>query len=218
MRFDILTIFPKMFDSYTQESILRRAQEKKLIAIKAHDIRAFSKDKHRKVDDRPFGGGAGMVMMYQPIADGVRQVKQKGKKKTRTILFSTRGKRFSNKEAKRLSKYNQLILICGRYEGVDERVADYVADEEISIGEYVLTGGELPAMVVIDAVSRQVKGVLGKQASLEEVQGSYPTYTRPEVLSVSKQKGKKGKSASVPSVLLSGNHQKIAQWRQEQQR
>lgn len=209
MKFDILTIFPQMFDSYMNESILKRAQENKLIAIKAHDLRKFTTDKHRKVDDRPFGGGAGMVMMVQPIDAAVKKIK-KGKK-TRVILFSTRGKQFTNVEAKRLAKYNQLIFICGRYEGVDERVADYIADEEISIGDYVLTGGELPAMVVIDSVSRQIPGVLGKFASLEEQQGSYPTYTRP-VEYLLKAKGKT-KKAKVPPVLLSGNHAKIEEWR-----
>lgn len=215
MKFDILTIFPQMFDSYLNESILKRAQENKLIAIKAHDLRKFTTDKHRKVDDRPFGGGAGMVMMIQPIADAVRKLtanSSKLKAKTRVILFSTRGKQFTNVEAKRLSKYDQLIFICGRYEGVDERVADFVADEEISIGDYVLTGGELPAMVVIDSVSRQIPGVLGKAASLEEAQGSYPTYTRPEVFKL-KAKSSKLKAAKVPPVLLSGNHAKIEEWR-----
>ncbi len=209
MKFDVLTIFPQMFDSYMNESILRRAQEKKLISIKAYDLRKFTKDKHKKVDDRPFGGGAGMVMMVQPIDAAVKKIK-KGKK-ARVILFSTRGKQFTNVEAKRLAKYDQLIFICGRYEGVDERVADFVADEEISIGDYVLTGGELPAMVVIDSVSRQIPGVLGKAASLEEAQGSYPTYTRP-VEYLLKVKGKT-KKAKVPEVLIGGNHAKIEEWR-----
>ena len=204
MRFDILTIFPKMFDSYVGESILKRAQEKKLIGIAAHDIRAFSKDKHHKVDDRPYGGGAGMVMMYQPIADAVKKLK---KGKSRVILLSTRGKVFTNKEAQRLAKYDQLIFICGRYEGVDERVAQQVADEEISLGDYVITGGELGAMIVIDAVSRQIPGVLGKNESLEEVQGSYPVYTKPEVVKVGSKK------LSVPKVLLSGHHKHINEWR-----
>ncbi len=210
MRFDVLTIFPKLFsskDAYINESILKRAQKKGLIKIAAYNIRAFSKDKHRKVDDRPFGGGAGMVMTFQPIADAIKKIKKN--KKARVILFSTRGKKFTNKDAKRLSKYNQLILICGRYEGVDERVAQYIADEEISIGDYVLTGGELPAMVLMDAVSRQIPGVLGKQESLEEVQGSYSVYTRPEMLIW------KGKKYRTPKVLLSGNHREIEKWRRK---
>ena len=205
MRFDVLTIFPKMFDSYVGESILKRAREKKLIQIQAHDIRAFSKDKHRKVDDRPYGGGAGMVMMYQPIADAVKKVQ---KKKSRVILFSTRGKVFDAAAARRLAKYNQLIFICGRYEGVDERVAQQIADEEISLGDYVITGGELGAMIVIDSVSRQIPGVLGKNESLEEVQGSYPVYTKPEVVKVGSKK------LAVPKVLLSGHHKNIDVWRE----
>lgn len=207
MRFDILTIFPKILDSYFSESILKRAQEKKLIKIAAHDIRAFSKDKHRKVDDRPYGGGAGMVMAFQPIADAVKKV-TKGTK-SRVVLFSTRGRVFTNAEAKRLAKYQQLIFICGRYEGVDERVAQYIADEEISLGDYVITGGELGAAIVIDAVSRQIPGVLGKSESLEENQGSYPVYTKPEVVVLGKKKLK------VPKVLTEGNHKLIAEWRSE---
>ncbi len=215
IRFDMLTIFPKMLDSYTSESILKRAQEKKLIVIKAHDIRAFSKDRHRKVDDRPYGGGAGMVMTFQPIADAVANIKSKNKKlKTRVILFSTRGRVFTNTEAKRLAKYDQLVFICGRYEGVDERVAEYVADEEISLGDYVLTGGELGAAIVIDAVSRQIPGVLGKAESLEEAQGSYPTYTKPEIIR-HKLQASRYKLIKVPKVLTEGNHRLIEEWRQQ---
>ncbi len=209
MRFDILTIFPKILDSYFSESILKRAQEKKLIKIEAHDIRAFSKDKHRKVDDRPYGGGAGMVMSFQPIADAVKKV---AKKKSRVILFSTRGTVFTNKEAKRLAKYEQLIFICGRYEGVDERVAQYIADEEVSLGDYVITGGELGAAIVIDAVSRQIPGVLGSAESLEEHQGSYPVYTKPESIEY-RAAGRKRKAIKVPAVLTQGNHKLIAEWR-----
>ncbi len=205
IRFDILTIFPKMLDSYVSESILKRAQEKKLITIAAHDIRAFSKDRHRKVDDRPYGGGAGMVMSFPPIAAAVKKVAEE---KSRVILFSTRGKVFDAAAARRLAKYDQLIFICGRYEGVDERVAQYVADEEISLGEYVITGGELGAMIVIDAVSRQIPGVLGKSESLEENQGSYPVYTKPEILKFGK------KTLKVPKVLTQGNHKLIEEWRQ----
>jgi len=216
MKFDVITIFPQMIGAYTSESILKRAQEKKLISIVAHDLRSFSKDPHRKVDDRPFGGGAGMVMMFQPIASAVASIKlrvtSKKKPKTRVILFSTRGKKFDDKAALRLARYDQLIFICGRYEGVDERVADVIADEEISIGDYVLTGGELPALAVIDAVSRKIPGVLGKHESLEEVQGSYKTYTRPEVIRY-KLKAKGFKLLKVPKVLTSGHHERIALWR-----
>ena len=250
MRFDILTIFPSMFDSYTNESILKRAQKKKLIKIQAHNIRDYAVcEEHRKarpprkpefcgrcgrVDDRPFGGGAGMVMAFPPIASAVAAIKSKVKSrksiKTRTILFSTRGKKFDAKTARRLARYDQLILICGRYEGVDERVAQVIADEEISIGDFVLTGGELPAMIVIDAVSRQISGVLGKVASLEEKQGSYPTYTRPEAIYYAPHATRATKNVKrgangvkhktrllrVPRVLLSGNHKMIQNWRQKQ--
>lgn len=206
MRFDLLTIFPKIFDSYINESIIRRAQENGFIKIHAHNIRDYTTDKHNKVDDKVYGGGPGMVMKVEPIYRAVEKIK-KGKK-SRVILFSTRGKKFDNTIAKRLSKYDQLILICGRYEGVDERVAKYVADEEISIGDYVLSGGELPALVLLDAVSRQIPGVLGKMASLEEIKGSYEVYTRPEIF-----EPKKGKKWKVPKVLTTGHHKKIDQER-----
>jgi len=196
---------------------LKRAADSRLIKVQTHDLRDFSSDKkHRKVDDRPFGGGPGMVMQIEPIYKAVEFINKKvasrqgSKNKSRIILFSTRGKKFSNLDAKRLAKYDQLVLICGRYEGVDERVAQYVADEEISIGDFVLSGGELPAAVVVDAVSRQIPGVLGKYESLEEVKGSYPVYTRPEIF-VPKKGAKK---MSVPKVLLSGSHKKIEEWRQ----
>ena len=214
MKFSIISVFPRMFDSYLSESILKRAQEKKIIKVEAIDLRSFTKDKHRKVDDRPYGGGAGMVMKLDPIYRAVKSVKPKSKEqmvkgKARVILFSTRGKKLDQNMAKRLSRYKHLILICGRYEGVDERVADYVADEEISIGDYILSGGELPAMVLIDSVSRQIKGVLGKHESLEEIKGSYPVYTRPPVFTANAKKMK------VPDVLLSGDHKKIEEWRKK---
>ncbi len=219
IRFDILTIFPKILDSYFSESILKRAQEKKLIQIQAYDIRVFSKDKHRKVDDRPYGGGAGMVMSFGPIAAAVAAAKKgKGQRakgtKSRVILFSTRGKVFDAAAARRLAKYDQLIFICGRYEGVDERVAQYVADEEISLGDYVITGGELGAAIVVDAVSRQIPGVLGKSESLEENQGSYPVFTKPETIRY-KLQTTNYKLLKVPPVLLGGNHKLIDAWRKE---
>jgi tRNA (guanine37-N1)-methyltransferase len=235
MRFDIITIFPHIFDSYFSESILKRAQTNKLITITAHDLRKFTTDKHHKTDDAPYGGGAGMVIKIEPVCRIVQFLKSKckkqnGKCRNRVILFSTRGKKFDAKTAKRLSTYNQLILICGRYEGVDERVAQYVADEEISIGDYVLSGGEIPAMVLVDAVSRQIPGVLGKYESLEEIKGSYPVYTKPEIFQPttdnSQFKTRKKKNSHklsvasrkldvwrVPKVLLGGNHQKIEDWR-----
>lgn len=214
-RFDIITIFPKILDSYFQESLLKKAQEKGLIKIQAHDLRNFTDDKHRKVDDTPYGGGPGMVLKVEPIMRAVQFLKSKSQipnPKKRVILFSLRGKKFDQKEAHRLAKYDQLIFICGRYEGVDERVAQYVADEEISLGDFVLSGGELPAATIIEAVSRLVPGVLGKRESLEELKGSYPVYTKPEELKISASGGK-GKIQRVPKVLLSGNHKEIEKWR-----
>jgi tRNA (guanine37-N1)-methyltransferase len=210
MRFHILTIFPEIFDSYLGESLFKRARKNKLITIEAYDLRDYTDDRHRKVDDRPFGGGPGMVLKVQPIWAAVNKL-QKGvlkKKKSRTILFSARGKKLDAAAARHLSKYDDLVLICGRYEGVDERVAQHVADEEISIGDYVLSGGELPALVLMEAVSRYIPGFLGKEESLEEINGSFPTYTRPENFVP-----KKGKQWSVPEVLVSGDHKKIDEWR-----
>jgi tRNA (guanine37-N1)-methyltransferase len=210
MRFHILTVFPGMFDSYLNESLFKRAQKQKIVFVRAYDLRAFTKDKHKKVDDRPFGGGPGMVLKVQPVWDAVKKLKSKSLKRrtTRVILFSTRGKRLDAKTARRLVHYDDLVLICGRYEGVDERVAAHIADEEISIGEYVLSGGEIPALALMEAVSRHIPGFLGKEESLEEINGSFPTYTRPDVFIPMK-----GKKWGVPGVLLSGDHKKIAAWR-----
>lgn len=210
-RFHVLTIFPEMLDSYLRESLFRRACERKIIAINAVDFRKFSKDRNYKVDDRAFGGGPGMVLKVQPIYDAVSSIKKKiarRGKKIRTVLFSTRGKKLDAAAARRLVKYDDVILICGRYEGVDERVAEWIADEEISIGDFVLSGGELPALVLMEAVSRFIPGFIGKEASLEEKNGSFPTYTRPEIF-----EPKKGKRWQVPAVLLSGDHEKISRWR-----
>ncbi len=214
MKFDILSSIPKGFGEYFNQSIIGRAQKQGIIDIRIHDIRDWTSDKHFKIDDSPFGGGPGMVMKIQPIYDAVEFLKSKIKNKkskfnARVVLFSTRGKKFTQKEAKRLSKYKNLILICGRYEGVDERVAEYIADEEISVGDFVLSGGEIPAMIVVDAVSRFIPGVLGKQESLEEIKGSYPTYTRPEVF----YPNKKSKGWKTPKILMSGNHKEIEKWR-----
>lgn len=210
-RFDIITIFPEVIAPYAEASILGRAQNKKLLKIKAHDLREWSSDKkHRKVDDTPYGGGPGMVMKVEPFEKAVKAVKKRGKK-TRVILTSASGKMFTQKDAKRLAKYDQLIFLCGRYEGVDARVEEHVADESFSIGEYVLTGGELPALVMADAVARHVPGVLGAKESLEtESYGKegtleYPQYTKPEAY----------KKWKVPEVLLSGNHKNIEAWREE---
>ena len=225
MRFDIITIFPNIFDSYFNESILARAKEKKLVEIKIHNLRDWAEDKHKTVDDSPYGGGPGMVMRPDVIATAVAKVKSqprrskggrgsdtKASEKTKVILFSPAGKKFTQKDAQRLSKYNQLILVCGRYEGIDRRAEKYIADEIFSIGDFVLSGGEIPAMAVVESVSRQIKGVLGKQESIEEKRYGIgvPAYTRPESVII------KGKKRAVPKVLVSGDHKKIEEWRKSQ--
>ncbi|MBI3671530.1 tRNA (guanosine(37)-N1)-methyltransferase TrmD [Candidatus Azambacteria bacterium] len=208
--FDVITIFPKAF-SYLGESIMWRAQDKGFAKINVHNLRDYSKDKRRRVDGTTYGGGAGMVMQVDPIQNAVKTIKSKDKR-TRVILLSAKGKIFNQKKAKSLLRYDQLIFICGRYEGVDERVAKYIADEEISIGEYVLTGGELPAMIIIDSIARLIPGVI-KEESLKEESFSkegfleYSQYTKPEVVEID------GKKRRVPKVLLSGNHQRIKEWR-----
>jgi len=207
MQFDIITIFPKIFDSYFKESIIQRAQKAKTIKIKIHNLRDFTSDRHKTVDDRPFGGGIGMVMKAGPIYKAISKIKKKGGK---VILFTPRGKKFDQRTAYKLSKIKQIILICGRYEGIDERVRKIV-DMEVSIGEYVLMGGEIPAMVVVESVSRLIPGVLGKKELLKEriTEGKgfveYPQYTRPEIF----------KKWKVPKVLLSGNHKEIDKWRKK---
>lgn len=213
--FHVVSLFPESINSYIESSIIGRAREKKLIGVKPVALRPFGIGKHQVTDDSPYGGGPGMVMKVEPIHAAVKKVTGRIKKgKIRTILFSTRGKVFTNADAKRLAKYDHLILICGRYEGVDERVAEYIADEELSMGDFVLSGGELPALILIDAVSRQVPGVLGKMESLEEIKGSYPVYTKPaEYEAVEKGRKKKWK---VPDVLQSGNHKRIEEWRRSQ--
>ncbi|MBI2484967.1 tRNA (guanosine(37)-N1)-methyltransferase TrmD [Candidatus Uhrbacteria bacterium] len=216
--FDILTIFPEVCTPYLETSILGRAQEKKLVRIAAHNLRDWSPDKkHKKVDDKPFGGGPGMVMGIQAFDQALKKLKRKN---ARVILTSASGKRFTQADAKRLAKYDQLIFLCGRYEGVDHRVEKHLADEALSIGDYVLTGGELPALAMIDAITRLIPGVLGKEASLtmesHDTPGvlEYPQYTRPEVYPF--KKDRKIKKLRVPTVLLSGHHEKITHWRQKQ--
>jgi len=217
MRFHIITIFPEMFDSYLQESIIGRAIKSKLIDIKFYNPRDFikaPKNNYRPVDDRPYGGGPGMVMRAEPILKALDAAMKKTKsKKVKVILFSPSGKKFTTEYAKKSAqKYTDIILISGRYEGIDARVKKIFKAEDISIGDYVLTGGELPAMVVIDCISRQIKGVLGKFESLEEERvSSSEVYTRPEVLKW------KTKNYKVPKVLLSGNHKKIEEWKQKVQ-
>ncbi len=205
----ILTLFPEVIEAYTSASIMGRAQEKELVRVWAHDLRLWTDDKHKTVDDEPYGGGPGMVLKVEPIYKAVQEIKSKAEGKIRTVLFSTRGSVLNNAHAQRLSEYDILILIAGRYEGVDERVAQHVADEEISLGDFVLSGGEIPAMAIVDAVARKIPGVLGKKESLEEIKGSYPVYTRPEQFET--ERGAWG----VPDVLLSGDHKKIQKWREQ---
>jgi tRNA (guanine37-N1)-methyltransferase len=220
-RFDILTIFPQMISGYASESILGRAQEKNLITVRAHDLREFATDRHRRVDDTPYGGGPGMVMKVDVFDKGVKALKGFKGLKARVILTSASGKKFTQKDAKRLAKYDQLIFLCGRYEGVDARVEEHIADETFSIGDYVLTGGELPTLVMIDAIARQVPGVLGAKESLAEESHTeagvleYPQYTKPPIYFPSARGGTKGggRAWKVPDVLMNGDHKKIAEWR-----
>lgn len=216
MNYHVVTIFPEMFKSYLGESILARAQEKGLIKVSFVNPRDFTEDKHRKVDDEPYGGGPGMVMKAEPTVKAVEDIKgaiwkKNSKAKIKTILFSIRGDMFDTDYAKKTAKkYTDVILICGRYEGIDGRVLSILKCSEISIGDFVLTGGELPAMVLIDSISRQISGVLGTKESLEEERvSSRLVYTRPSEFEW------KGKKYRVPKVLLSGDHGEIEKWRGE---
>ncbi|HEY4497568.1 MAG TPA: tRNA (guanosine(37)-N1)-methyltransferase TrmD [Candidatus Paceibacterota bacterium] len=245
MRFDIITIFQHIFSSYFKESILKRAQKKKLIEIHTHDLRAYTRDKHRKTDDTPYGGGAGMVMMAEPILRAVEAVMKKSKiknQRSKIIVFSAKGTMFNQKMADHWSqKYNHIVFVTGRYEGIDERAATILKKEygksfeEVSIGPYVLTDGDVAAMVVISAVARLIPGVIRTESLHEEshlnillkrepqlstknyklkTSLEYPHYTRPEIFMwPPRQQSKKSKKYSVPRVLLSGNHAKIAAWR-----
>jgi tRNA (guanine37-N1)-methyltransferase len=214
IKFDIITIFPKIFDSYLNESLIARAQKKKLIKINLHNLRKWTTDAHKTVDDRPFGGGLGMVLKVEPIYKAIKFLNKKNNKKTKIILFTPRGQKFTQKLAYKLSKQDQVIFICGRYEGVDQRVAEKIADMEISIGDYDLMGGELPAMICIEAISRLVPGVIAKKELLKERISKtggfleYAQYTRPEIFSP-----EKNKKWRVPKILLSGNHKKIEEWK-----
>lgn len=205
MKFDVLTLFPEMFEPLKQ-SIIKRAAEKKLIDIKLVNIRDFSEDKHNKVDDTPYGGGAGMLMKPDVVDRAYNSVKSENAK---VIYLTPQGKTLNQKIVKDLSKREHLILLCGHYEGIDQRVLDKIVDEEISIGDYVLTGGELPAMVLIDSVSRYVEGVLSNESTEEESFSNglleYPQYTRPEIFD----------NVKVPDVLISGHHENIRKWRRE---
>ncbi len=235
MKFDIITIFPKFFESFKTEALILRAQKKELVDINIHNLRDYADDARGTVDDRPYGGGAGMVLMFPPIYKAVNAVKEKGKRlkvkgkkeKTKVIVFNPKGNKFTQAMAREWSKLDRLVMICGRYEGIDERVMTEIADEEISIGDYVLFGGEVPAMVVMEAITRLLPGAIGKQESLKDESFNdagemgkeqltkfieYPHYTRPEVVVVKRKKIK------VPDVLLSGDHKKIEEWRKEKSR
>jgi len=237
--FNVITLFPEMFSGPLTESILKRAQEKGLIDIELHQLRDFATDKHKTVDDTPCGGGAGMVLKIDVVDNAISKLKIKNKKlkKKKIVLLAPSGQKFTQQKAIELSKYDNIILICGHYEGFDQRIHEHLVDEEISIGDYVLTGGELPAMVMIDAISRMVQGVIKEESAMNEsfiinpkseilnpkqIQNSkslnnttiqqfnnnsfdYPVYTRPI-----EYKGWK-----VPEVLLSGDHKKISEWRQD---
>jgi tRNA (guanine37-N1)-methyltransferase len=210
MRIDVLTLFPEMFESPLSYSILKRAQESNIVEIVLTNIRDFARDKYRKVDDKPYGGGPGMVMMPGPVFDCFGYVEKLSSEEGRVILLTPQGQKFDQKKAVELSKEKRLILIAGRYEGFDERIRTGLDAEQISIGDFVLSGGELAAMVVIDAVVRLLAGALGDESSASDESFSeglleYPQYTRPEVF----------RGMRVPEVLLSGDHNKISEWRRQ---
>lgn len=218
MKFNILTLFPGMIHNYSQESILGRAQKNGKVEIRAHDIRDFTLDKHRHVDDKPFGGGPGMILQAEPVyrclenLGLVKNGKKIKKAKTKIVIMDPDGKKFDQKMAHKFSKLDRLILVCGRYEGFDERVYKFV-DEKVSVGDYVLAGGELPALIITEATARLVPGVLGNKESLAEetfVEGviEYPQYTRPENFM----------GLKVPKILMSGDHKKIKEWRKKHSR
>ena len=227
MRFDICTIFPAMFSSYMNESIIGRAVKENHIQFNVWDLRSYARDKHKTTDHAPYSGGAGMLMkvepMYEAVVDvlqGRVQTTQKGivhAPDSQVILLSASGKKFTQKKARELLQYKQLVFLCGRYEGVDHRVSKYIADQELSIGNYVLTGGELPAMVAVDAITRLIPGVLKNPESLNHEsfnpnraqKKEYPQYTRPAVFSPTP-----GVAWKVPPILYSGNHKKIENWKQ----
>lgn len=220
MKFDVITIFPELVEDYKKISIIARGISKKFIDIRAHNLRKWTTDAHQTVDDRPYGGGFGMVLKPDIMYKAIKATVGRKSKKTRVILLTPAGKVFSQKEAKRLAKYDRLVFVSGRYEGFDERISSFV-DEEFSIGDYVLMGGELPALVMIETISRFVPGVVGKSESVHVDESfsksgadttllEYPQYTRPEVLKIGK------KTLRVPKVLLSGDHKKIELWRADQ--
>ncbi|HBF1297748.1 TPA: tRNA (guanosine(37)-N1)-methyltransferase TrmD [Clostridioides difficile] len=212
MRFHIMTLFPEIFNSYMDESIMKRAVEKGIIEVHIYNIRDFSNNKHKKVDDYPFGGGAGMVMTPQPIYDTYKHIITTHNINNPSVIYLTpKGKVYNQSMTKQMSLKEDIILLCGHYEGIDERIIDLIVTDEISIGDYVLTGGELPALIMIDSISRLIPGVLNQEESFEEESFKdnlleYPHYTRPRDF----------EGLKVPEVLLSGNHKKIDEWRREE--
>jgi len=213
MRFDVLTLFPEMFAGYLSQSVLKLAIERRLVSVHLHNIRDWAHDRHHQVDDRPFGGGAGMVLMPGPVVECAEDVRPQDAEPGRLIMLTPQGQRFCQAVAEELARERRLIMLCGRYEGFDERIREILEPDEISVGDFVLGGGEVPAMVVIDAVSRLVPGVLGDEQSSRDDSFSghdrrleYPQYTRP----------RQYRGRAVPDVLLSGNHPQIARWREEQ--
>ncbi len=212
MRFDVVTLFPDMFSGYLQQSILNKAIQRGILSVHLHDLRNWTHDKHRSVDDRPYGGGPGMVIRVEPVVECVEEIQASGEEPGRLVLLSPQGKRLDQSLVADLSTASRLVLICGRYEGFDQRVLDILEPEEISIGDYVLNGGEVAAMVIIDSVLRLVPGVLGDERSSQEDSFSqqhgmleFSQYTRPRVY----------RGREVPEILLTGDHQAIARWRQE---
>ena len=209
MQIDVVTLFPKMFEGPLDWSIMKRAQDKGVVTIKLHDLRQWATNKYKSVDDRPYGGGAGMIMRVDIIDSAISNIKyQMPNAKSKVVLLDAGGEKYTQKKAKELIQNDNLIIICGHYEGVDDRVHENIADEVISVGDYVLSGGEIPAIVIVDSVGRLLPGVLGNEKSLEEESHNgegveYPQYTRPE-----EYKGWK-----VPEILLSGDHKKIKEWR-----
>lgn len=219
MKFHLLTIFPDIFNSYLNESILKRAHDKKAADYKVHNLRDWTNDNHKTVDDTPYGGGAGMLMKIEPLYKALEDIKKYSKKtnpkKRKIILMSASGKKWTQALAQKYSKLDEIIFVCGRYEGVDARIKKFI-DEEISVGDYVLTGGELPALTIIDSIVRLLPGVLGNKQSIVEESHSesglleYPQYTRPEIFVA------RGKKYPVPKILLSGDHKKIKDWRDKE--
>lgn len=215
LQFDIITIYPKIFDSYFSTAIIKTALDKKIIKINIHNLRDFALDDYKSVDDKPYGGGAGMILRVDIVLNAIKKITKNKNQKTCIIVFTPKGKLLKQKDFVRYQKYERIIMICGRFEGLDQRIVDYIANEEVSIGEYVLAGGEIPAMIITEGITRLLPKVLGNKESLKEEsfsilkQKEYPQYTRPAKFKPYKSK----KSWDVPEVLLSGHHKKIEDFR-----